>query len=61
MADTPAASGDPWWGGDPPALARAPMRSSGSVPRRLGESGIRAGDEDLVDVLARAYEALGEV
>jgi hypothetical protein len=27
------------------------------VPKRFGASGIRVGDEDLVEVLARAYAA----
>jgi hypothetical protein len=58
--DTPAPSADDAWaGGEPPALAAGAGRPLQSVLHRLGPSGIAVGGEDLVDVLAAAYSALG--
>lgn len=50
-------SGDLWNAG--PAPARRPPRPLpvGAVLKRLGPSGIRAGGDDLVGVLQRAYES----
>ncbi len=61
VAGPAAAAGDddPWHGGDLPPLPPATKRPPESVPKRFGASGIRVGDEDLVEVLARAYKALG--
>jgi hypothetical protein len=53
-----APSGDgPWRAG--PLPAQRPPRDvpAGVVLKRLGPSGLRLGDDDLVDVLYRAYEA----
>jgi len=49
--------GDPWRGGTLPALPPPARRPPESVPKRFGASGIRVGDEDLVEVLVRAYAA----
>jgi hypothetical protein len=51
------ADGDPWRGGALPDLPLPARRPPESVPKRFGASGIRVGDEDLVEVLARAYAA----
>lgn len=48
---------EPWVGGPPSTQTVA--RSSGSVAKRLGASGIRVGQRDLADVLDRAYQAFG--
>ncbi len=49
--------GDPWVGGELPAPAAPRALPVGAVLKRLGPSGIQIGDEDLADVLQRAYEA----
>jgi hypothetical protein len=49
---------DPWRGGELPELLAARPLPAGSVLKRLGPSGIRAGGDDLVDALREAYEAL---
>jgi hypothetical protein len=51
------ADGDPWRGGSLPDLPASARRPPESVPKRFGSSGIRVGDEDLVEVLVRAYAA----
>ncbi len=51
----PATVGNPWVGATPPDVSRHALRPVGSVPQRLGVSGIRVGDVDLVDVLGVAY------
>ncbi len=56
--DARVADGDPWRGGELPALPAPARRPPESVPKRFGASGIRIGDEDLVEVLVRAYAAL---
>ena len=48
-------SGDPWHGGPLPELPAPARRPPESVPKRFGASGIRLGDDDLVEVLVRAY------
>jgi hypothetical protein len=50
-------TGDPWAGGEPPALGPPRPLPPGAVLKRLGPSGIRVGDADLADVLLPAYEA----
>jgi hypothetical protein len=54
------ADDDPWRGGPLPALPAPARRPPESVPKRFGASGIRVGDEDLVEVLVRAYAALAD-
>lgn len=49
--------GDPWVGGELPEPAAPRALPVGAVLKRLGPSGIQIGDEDLADVLQRAYEA----
>jgi hypothetical protein len=49
---------DPWRGSALPDLPPPARRPPESVPKRFGASGIRVGDEDLVEVLVRAYAAL---
>lgn len=49
--------GDPWAGGELPEPAAPRNLPVGAVLKRLGPSGIQIGDEDLADVLQRAYEA----
>ena len=51
---------DPWRGSELPALPPPARRPPESVPKRFGASGIRVGDEDLVEVLVRAYAALAD-
>lgn len=53
------ADGDPWRGGSLPDLPPPARRPPESVPKRFGSSGIRVGDEDLVEVLVRAYATFG--
>jgi hypothetical protein len=48
---------DPWVGGELPPPGPPRAMPVGAVLKRLGPSGIRVGDGDLVDVLQRAYEA----
>lgn len=55
-----AADGDPWRGGQLPELPPPARRPPESVPKRFGASGIRVGDEDLVEVLVRAYAAFSD-
>jgi hypothetical protein len=50
-------SRDPWVGGELPEPAEPRTMPPGAVLKRLGPSGIAAGDEDLADVLQRAYDA----
>jgi len=49
--------GDPWVGGELPEPAAPRALPVGAVLKRLGPSGIQIGDEDLAEVLQRAYEA----
>jgi hypothetical protein len=49
--------GDPWLGGELPPPAPPRALPVGAVLKRLGPSGIQIGDEDLADVLERAYVA----
>jgi hypothetical protein len=49
--------GDPWVGGPLPEPGPRRALPVGAVLKRLGPSGIAVGDEDLADVLLRAYEA----
>lgn len=51
---------DPWRGGRLPELPPPARRPPESVPKRFGASGIRVGDEDLVEVLVRAYAAFAD-
>jgi hypothetical protein len=51
---------DPWRGGPLPELPAPARRPPESVPKRFGASGIRVADEDLVEVLVRAYAALAD-
>ena len=53
--DAPAAPSDPWKGGDPPDTIDARVLPVGAVLQRLGPVEIRVGDEDLSDVVRRAY------
>jgi hypothetical protein len=53
----PAAAGDPWQGGRLPSIEPARPRPVGTVLKRLGSSGIHAGEQDLVEVLEQAYAA----
>lgn len=55
-----ANDGDPWRGGKLPELPPPARRPPESVPKRFGSSGIRVADEDLVEVLVRAYAAFAE-
>lgn len=48
-------AGDPWEGRALPELDPVRVRPVGVVLQRLGPSGIRVGDEELEDVLLRAY------
>jgi len=52
-----ATDADPWQGGPLPELDGPRPHPPGVILMRLGESGIRTGDSDLVDVLQRAYAA----
>ena len=54
----PAAAGDPWAGAAPPEVLGGPSRPAGSVPQRLGPSGVRVGEVDIAEVLRTAYAAL---
>jgi hypothetical protein len=59
--DAPAAetTSEDAWRGAPVPPSPPELRGRGeSVLKRLGQSGVRAGGEDLADVLAKAYEAL---
>ena len=49
--------GDPWAGGPLPEPGPRRALPVGAVLKRLGPSGISVGDDDLADVLLRAYEA----
>lgn len=51
------ADGDPWRGAPLPPLPAPARRPPESVPKRFGSSGIRVGDEDLVESLVRVYRA----
>jgi hypothetical protein len=47
--------GDPWEAGPlPPARDLRPL-PAGAVLKRFGPSGVRVGEDDLADVLKRAY------
>lgn len=48
-------AGDPWEGRALPELYPVRVRPVGVVLQRLGPSGIRVGDEELEEVLLRAY------
>jgi SAM-dependent methyltransferase len=47
--------GDPWEAGPLPPLRELRPLPAGAVLKRFGPSGVRVGDEDLADVLTRAY------
>jgi uncharacterized Zn finger protein len=51
-------SEDAWRGAPAPASPPELRGRAESVLKRLGPSGVRAGGEDLADVLSKAYEAL---
>jgi hypothetical protein len=55
--DATPAEGDPWRGGQLPALPPPARRPPESVPNRFGASGVRVGDADLVEHLVRVYRA----
>jgi uncharacterized Zn finger protein len=55
--EEPVAVSDPWAGSRPPALAQPQSRPAGSVPHRLGPSGVLFRGLDVVDVLKEAYRA----
>jgi hypothetical protein len=57
ILDEVAIGGDPWAGGDLPEPGEVRPFPMGAVLKRLGPSGIQVGDEELADVLERAYEA----
>ena len=50
---------EPWRGGTLPSLPTPARRPPQSAPQRFGASGVRIGDEDLVETLVRAYTDLG--
>ncbi len=50
---------DPWHGGALPDPREPRVVAAGAVLKRLGPSQVRVGDEDLSDVLSRAYDRLG--
>ena len=56
--DAPATPGDPWRGGDLPDSIDARVLPVGAVLQRLGPVEVRVGDEDLSDVVRRAYRHL---
>jgi len=55
----PAFAGDPWRGGELPAVRPPRPLPAGAVLKRLGPSGLRAGGRDLTEVLQRAYAVFG--
>jgi uncharacterized Zn finger protein len=57
ILDEVVASGDPWAGGDLPEPGEVRPMPVGAVLKRLGPSGIAVGEDDLAQVLERAYEA----
>jgi hypothetical protein len=57
IGDDAVPAGDPWAGGELPEPAEVRVMPPGAVLKRLGPSGISVGDEDLADVLQRAYDA----
>jgi uncharacterized Zn finger protein len=54
----PAATADPWAGGELPEITPARALPTAIVLKRLGPSGIRVDGADLADVLERAYATL---
>jgi uncharacterized Zn finger protein len=58
-APAPAANfdGDPWEAGPLPPLRDLRPLPAGAVLKRFGPSGVRVGEDDLADVLQRAYES----
>ena len=52
-----APSADMWVAGELPAPGEVRAFPAGAMLKRLGPSGIAVGDEDLAQVLERAYEA----
>jgi uncharacterized Zn finger protein len=54
----PATNEDAWRGAPVPTSPPELRGRAESVLKRLGQSGVRAGGEDLADVLSKAYEAL---
>ena len=56
--EVPATAEDPWKGGDLPEATDARVLPVGAVLQRLGPVEIRVGDEDLSDVVRRAYRHL---
>jgi hypothetical protein len=57
ILDQVVASGDPRAGGDLPEPGEVRPMPVGAVLKRLGPSGIAVGEDDLAQVLERAYEA----
>jgi len=58
VPEAPAEPVDPWQGGALPEPADIRSLPVGAVLQRLGPSGVRVGEDDLADVLRRAYAAL---
>jgi uncharacterized Zn finger protein len=54
-APVEAFDGDPWEAGPLPPVRELRPLPAGAVLKRFGPSGVRVGDEDLADVLTRAY------
>ncbi|MBA3841811.1 MAG: hypothetical protein H0X39_04190 [Actinobacteria bacterium] len=57
ILDEVVTGGDPWAGGELPAPGEVRAFPPGAVLKRLGRSEIMVGEQDLADVLERAYEA----
>ena len=55
-----APSEDMWVAGELPAPGEVRAFPAGAMLKRLGPSGIAVGDEDLAQVLERAYEAFSK-
>ena len=60
LAAPPELEDDPWLAGTLPAARPLRPLPAGAVLKRLGPSRIRVGNEDLADVLQRAYAAFEE-
>lgn len=58
VPEAPAEPVDPWQGGELPEPADVRSLPVGAVLQRLGPSGVRVGEDDLADILRRAYAAL---
>ena len=59
LGDRPAVD-DPWRGGVLPALPLPARRPPQSTLQRFGASGVRAGDEDVLETLLRVYASFGD-